>query len=68
MEYVSVYIASIVLIIVASSAIYLYIRTCPTHLTYTFINGFYCKDIILQSNTMTHNTLLTVALPTRRHT
>ncbi len=63
MEYVSVYIASIVLIIVASSAIYLYIRTVPyPPSTCTFINGFYCKDIILQSNTMTHNTLLTVAL------
>ena len=63
LEYLTVYVTSIILIIVALTTIYLYLRTIQsTPSTCTFANGFYCKDIILQSNTITHNTFLTVSL------
>ena len=54
---------AILIIAVVTALFFLYIRT-PSSLpsSCTFANGFYCKDIILQSNTITHNTFLTVAL------
>ena len=63
LEYLTSYAWAILIIAVVTALFYLYIQT-PSALpsTCTFINGFYCKDILLQSNTITHNTFLTVAL------
>ena len=63
LEYLTSYAWAILIIAVVTALFYLYIQT-PSALpsTCTFVNGFYCRDIILQSNTMTHNTFLTVAL------
>ena len=63
LEYLTSYAWALLIIIVASTLLYIYLRmsfSLPS--TCTFTNGFYCKDIILQSNTLTHNTFLTVAL------
>ena len=63
LEYLTSYAWALLIIIVASTLLYIYLRmsfSLPS--TCTFTNGFYCKDIILQSNTVTHNTFLTVAL------
>ena len=63
LEYLMSYAWAILIIAVVTALFFLYLRT-PSSLpsSCNFSNGFYCKDIILQSNTITHNTFLTIAL------
>ena len=63
LEYLTTYSWVILIIAIVAVLFYLYIKvpsTLPS--SCTFISGFYCTDIVLQSNAITHNTLLTVAL------